>query len=221
MFLIERISIFITDKISLILELDKDKKEIIKYGAFNIIHTLYGFILIFLIALVFNVLFEAFIIQTIIYILRKSSGGAHATSPNRCAIMGVLIIIPVSILIKNLNIYISFDLFKILIIMSCIFVYYMIFRHAPVDTPTKPITNPEKKLIFKKKSLLFIHICVVITIILFFLFVEYGNFIAKKTIISIWAGLTWQAFTLSYFGHLIINGLDVLIKNTSKFVTGR
>jgi accessory gene regulator B len=86
MFLIERISIFITDKISLILELDKDKKEIIKYGAFNIIHTLYGFILIFLIALVFNVLFEAFIIQTIIYILRKSSGGAHATSPNRCAI---------------------------------------------------------------------------------------------------------------------------------------
>ena len=203
-----------------ILKLDNEKIDIMKYGAYNIVHTLIGFLLVFITAIIFDVLFEAVIIQTVIYTLRKSSGGAHATSPNRCTILGTLIILSLSILVNRLY-YINYYMLAVFAIFCCLFAYYMIYNFAPVDTPTKPIKKPERRLKFKRNSLFFLHICTAMTIVLFVLYVNYESAIIKRTIFSIWTGLAWQAFTLSHFGHLIINGLDVLMKNTTKFVTGR
>ncbi|SHK26016.1 accessory gene regulator ArgB-like protein [Tepidibacter formicigenes] len=209
MYLIEKISRYIGSNISSILNLDNDKKEVIVYGAFIFIQTIWSIFLIILFGLIFNVLLESIIISFSAAFLRKYSGGAHATSPNRCAFIGVIIFNGFAVIISKITINPIFAL--IYGILSFLFTYYIIYKYAPVDTPSKPIKKEETKKRLKKKSIVILHILVLASMILAVLYLNLEDKKILNNIICICIGITWQSVTLTNLGHILTSKLDLTL----------
>ncbi|MDK2799485.1 MAG: accessory regulator [Clostridiales bacterium] len=220
MYSFEKISNAIACKISLILELDKEREEILAYGAFNLIHTVWSIFLIVLFGVLFNVLLYALIISFTAAFLRKYSGGAHATSPNRCAIIGIIIFDGFAIIVDKFII--SANTIGLLIYAGLIFVFthYIIYKYCPVDSPSKPIKNEETKQRLRKSSIRIIHVLAGMIIILFILYSNFKNIILLKSLICILIGLIWQTLTLTFPGHLIIKILDAFLRNMTALLKG-
>ncbi|WP_409070166.1 accessory gene regulator ArgB-like protein [Clostridium sp. FAM 1755] len=196
MFFIEHISNKIGSGISSNLNLDKDTEEIITYGAFAVLQTLWSFICIIILGIIFNVLIESIIISLSIAVFRKYSGGIHANSPNKCAIFGAFICLGFSLLIKNINI--DFNLaFISIFILGFFYSYYTVYKFVPVDTKNKPIENKEEKLRLKKYSFIVISglFFIEVIFILIYLKYKYTGLIYYGSCVII--GVIWQSFTLT------------------------
>lgn len=185
------------------LNLDENKTKIINYGIFSIIQTIICISLVIIIGTLFNVTIEALIISFIIGILRKSSGGAHADSPEKCAIIGTLVSIAGGAICKKINISLDY----MIIVGICLFVwsFYIVYKLVPVDSKAKPINKIEKRERLKKYS--YITLMIYLLIIIFNIF----NIIVlkKKVYISyslcIYLGVFWQIFSLTNIGHIILS----------------
>ena len=134
MYLLERISNNLADKLSTTLNLDVNNKEVLAYGAFNLIYILWLILLIVLFGILFDSLHIILIIALAVAFLRKSSGGAHATSPNRCAIISVIVFGTLSIIIKYTATDINVFYIIIYELISFIFTFIIMYKYCPVDS---------------------------------------------------------------------------------------
>lgn len=216
MSLIEKLSNKIGYQIVTVLKLDKNSEEIIAYGAFNLLQILCSILSIMIFATIFNVLIEAFIIFFTIYVLRKYSGGVHASSPGRCIIIGTTVFIGFALIIHKLywmlNIYITFFFVALSLIVS----YYIIYKLAPVDSPAKPIFRVETKKRLKKKSIVALRIFFIIMIIILSFYVNFHNRFLLNIIICICVGILWQSFTLTNKAHKVLTEVDNILKTFCK-----
>ena len=89
--LIERISYNIALKIGSKTNKTNEEIEVINYGVFVIIHKIIALILTTLTGYIIRKPIQIIIITIISASLKRYSGGVHATSPNRCLIIGILI----------------------------------------------------------------------------------------------------------------------------------
>ncbi|EJO5346328.1 accessory gene regulator B family protein [Clostridium botulinum] len=209
MFFIEQVSNKIGSKISNNLNLDKDTEEIIAYGAFAVLQTLWAFLCVAILGAIFNVLIESMIIILSIAIFRKYSGGIHANSPNKCAVFGAIICSTLALVVKKLNL--GFNLtFILMFAFSFVYACYTIYKFVPVDTKNKPIDNIDEKLRLKKCSFLSISILFLIEIMLIVLYLKYKY----STVIyygnCVIVGVLWQSFTLTptakkLFSHITMD----------------
>jgi len=213
MYLLEKISNNIASKIASSLNFDKDREEVIAYGAFNLFQTLWSTILIIIIGVLFNSLNIILIIALTSAALRKFSGGAHATSPNRCAVISVIIFGVLSLLVKYTIPYLTVFIIFILQIATFAFSYVILKKYCPLDSPNKPIKNPELRKRFLKASINLLFFFLGITVILWTIFFITDSASLPIYITSICAGLLWQSITMTSIGHLIINKLDVFLQN--------
>ena len=203
--MIENISKIISFKIASSLKMDKDHEEIIVYGAFNLIQMVWCIILVIIFSIMFGVLEEALIITFTISLLRKYSGGAHASSPNRCAIIGTTVSVGFALIVQQ--VFSRFNILAVIIlgIISLTFSYYTIYNLAPVDSPAKPIKKLETKQRFKKCSIIVLNILLGIIMILAFIYIKYRRSILLNIIECMYLAVLWQAFTLTTAGHKILN----------------
>lgn len=210
MFSVEDISNKISNGITRELDLDEDKKAVVNYGIFAILHTALsvGFVIVF--GAIFNVLIEALIITLTISILRKSAGGAHASSPGRCAFVGTVLSVGMAIVIKNMNLDINFII--VISILILIWAFMIVYKLAPVDSQSKPIRTEAKRKRLKKSSILILSVYLVIIV---------GNIICyyatRKVDLLVYSGcihigLLWQVFSLTKVGHKVLGKLDALLK---------
>lgn len=193
------------------LSLGEDKEAIINYGLFAIIQTIISIIFVLTFGFIFNVAFEAFIISLTMSVLRKSSGGIHATTPVRCVLVATIFSVGMSIAIKNVStLAISFDFISKLIIF--IWAYIVIYKLAPVDSPSKPIKSIAKKRKLKKNSIYILTVFLIITGMnnLAFIASREEKFIVYNYCIYI--SIVWQVFSLTKIGHIILYKLDDCFK---------
>lgn len=190
------------------LNLDEDKASIIEYGLFAFFHMSVSILLVAVIGLIFNVMIEALIISFIVAILRKFSGGAHASTALNCAIVGVLISIIPAYITKDLNLNINYIVFIgiPLYIISLIIVYKL----APVDSPNKPIKKQEKIKKLKKGSIILLSIYMIIVAFNVIIYYISKNYIFLVYSACIYIGMLWQVFTLTKYGHILVNIIDSL-----------
>lgn len=208
---IETISNHFAERISEELKLDKDKKEVIAYGTFAIIQMVISIFLVTLFGWVFNVLIQALIISFTISILRKYSGGVHASSPSICNIIGTVVSVGLAILLNYT--YLSINLWMIIFAGLLIFAgaFLIISKVAPVDSPAKPIKRAEKRRRMKKGSIFVIctYFLIVIVIVL-----SYFQTLEKSLLfyaLCIYVGVSWQVFTLTKAGHIVLTKLDTFL----------
>lgn len=217
MFNIEALANNISKKVVSELNFDDDKREIIAYGAFALIQTFFSIALIIIFGNIFNVTIEAVIISFTISILRKASGGVHASSPGICTFLGTVIFVVLAILCKVSPV---ISLYKIALIGFGTFVlsYYIIYKLAPVDNKSKPIKKEKRRMLLKKRSF---NILTIYVVIILCNLISY-NFISDKRFLiytlCIYSGVVWQVFTLTKFGHLILNKVDFFLNNIIKSI---
>ncbi len=215
MHLIERISNNIASKVGGQLNLDEDHIEVLAYGAFAAFQIIWSIALVIIFGALFDVLLESIIVSFAGVILRKFSGGAHATSPNRCALIGGAMSVGLGFIINKLGIYLSPTIVIIYIVFTYSVTYYCVYRYAPVDTTNKPIVKEKKRNQLKTAALRTTTLCLVITLGLFIVFFNLNSYMVLMIMISIPTGLINQAMSLTNMGHSIINRLDIILRTLS------
>lgn len=208
MFSVEEICKCISSNIAEELKLDQDQKSIVNYGLFAFIQTFFSILIVLICGLILNVAKEAMIISFVISILRKSSGGVHASSPGRCAAIGAIISCTMGILCK----YFKVDLDIMIILGGIIFIwsYYMVYKLAPVDSISKPINKELKRKRLRNNSLKILTMYIGVIVINTFIVVIKQNERMINYNLCIYAGVIWQIFSLTKTGHLLMGKLDSL-----------
>lgn len=209
--MVERLSNNLAALIASSLNFDEDNKEVLAYGAFAIIQIIWSITLVVIFGLVFGVLLEAFIISLVGAILRKYSGGVHATAPNRCAVIGVIMSVGLALLINALELNSSVELSFTFTSLCFVVTYFCVFKYSPKDTPNKPIVKVETKVRLKKASLRTVHIFFALTIASYILFISRNNYLILSIVAAISGGLFNQSISLTAPGHFIILNLDKLL----------
>ena len=213
----EKLSNNIANKVALELSLDDDNREVIAYGAFALMQMFLSIIFVFLFGLLFHVAFEALIISFTAAILRKYSGGVHASSPWICTFIGTIVCVGQAILISLLiSSVVNLKLVIILGVVIFIWSYYIIYKLAPVDSVAKPIVKEEKRNRMKKGSIILLSVYLIITVICILFYISSGE---KKLLfyaLCLYSGILWQTFTLTTPGHLLVGKVDTFLNHITK-----
>ncbi len=216
---LELLSKNISNNLKRELNLDEDKRSIIEYGIFAFFHMGISVLLVAIIGLVFNVIIESLIISFTIAILRKFSGGAHASTSTNCAIVGVLISVIPAYIIKNINLNSNYIIVigVLLYIISLIIIYKL----APVDSPNKPIKKKEKIKRLKRGSIIILSIYMIFVVINISIYCikEMNSLLIYSA--CIYVGVLWQIFTLTKYGHMLVNKIDSLLINIFRLIGGK
>lgn len=213
----EKLSNSIANKVALELSFDKDNKDVIAYGTFALMQMFVSIIFVFLFGLLFHVAFEALIISFTAAILRKYSGGVHASSPWICTFIGTIVCVGQAILILLLiNPVVNLKLIIILGVVIFLWSYYIIYELAPVDSASKPIVKMEKRNRMKKGTIILLSVYLIITVICILFYISSGE---KKLLIyalCLYSGMLWQVFTLTTQGHLLVGKVDTFLNHITK-----
>lgn len=210
----EKLANNIAAKVASELTLDNDNKDVIAYGAFALIQMLLSIILVYLFGLFFHVAFEALIISFTASILRKYSGGVHASSPGICTFIGTVVCVGQAVLISLLmGSVVNFGLIIILGVVIFIWSYYIIYILAPVDSASKPIVKEKKRKWMKKGSIILLSVYLIITIIFALLYMINGERKFLFYALCLYSGIVWQIFTLTAPGHLLVGKVDTFINH--------
>ncbi|OOM34600.1 accessory protein regulator protein B [Clostridium beijerinckii] len=187
------------------LNFDDDKKSVINYGIFAFIHMGISIALVMVFGLIFNVTIEALIVSFTMSLLRKSSGGSHSGSPERCAVIGTASSIGIALICKYINISLN-----VAVLSGCIIFawsYYIVNKLAPVDSLVKPIKSIEKRIRFRKISINILNIYLIIVISNILFYMNVGDFRLLNYSLCIYMGVLWQGFFLTKSGHFVLGKL--------------
>lgn len=214
MFSMERLTKNIAEKITLELELDSERKEVIAYGIFMLLQTILSIFLILIFGLIFGVWIEALIVSLAASILRKYSGGVHASSPGVCATVGTIVVILIALII---SIFIApiINLFLVIFLgaITLAYSYYLIYKLVPVDSAAKPIKTQKKKERMKKGSILILDVYMLIIVLNIILYIHTNEKWFLIISLCIYGGTVWQVFTLTNAAHLMFMKIDAFLNH--------
>lgn len=204
----------ISNKLKKELNLDEDKRSIIEYGLYAVFHMIISIIMVGIVGSLFSVMYEALLISFIQAILRKYSGGVHASTPFNCIVIGILVAVLPAYLINNIN----FNIIYIIILGIILYIISLIiiYKLAPVDSYKKPIKKKEKIKRLKKSSIIILSIYMIVVCFNVIMYCIKKNEIFLNYSACIYTGVLWQVFTLTRCGHYIVNKLDSLLINIKK-----
>ena len=209
MFSVEKLSKNITKNIENQLALDNDRASIIEYGLYAFFQMGIAILATAIIGAIFNVMIEALLISFVIAILRKSSGGVHASTSINCTIVGALVAVTPACIIKH----ISFNSNYIIIIGILLYIisFIIIYKLAPVDSPNKPIRKEDKIKRLKRGSIIILSIYMIVVLINLVLYYRTKSNVLLLYSSCIYIGIIWQVFTLTKLGHIIVKIIDSLL----------
>ncbi|MPQ44901.1 accessory gene regulator ArgB-like protein [Clostridium tarantellae] len=187
------------------LGVSEQQGEVFAYGVFALIQITLSLCLVIIIGSLFDVAIEALIISITSSILRKYSGGVHASKPSNCILIGTILCITQAVLIKYFIFY-KISLIYIILIIITIFpmAYYIIFKYAPVDTPKKRIKTEVKKKRMKKNAFIVLGIDLMLVLLIMLISVLLNKFSINIYILCICIGVLWQVFTLTKVAHVLL-----------------
>ena len=158
-----------------------------------------------ILGIILKVLVQALIVSFSWALLRKYSGGAHASAPNRCAGIGAVETNVLALIVNKVFPLFSIEVIGFILILSMASSYYIVNKLAPVDSEAKPIVKLETKKRLKRNS---IRLCTAVIIILGIIYFEGGNKFFLSTIEALFLGVMWQASTLTAKGHQLLYTIE-------------
>ncbi len=207
--LFEKLSNNIASNIAKALGMDKNKQEIIAYGAYILLDTVLAIGMVMILGAIFGVFFQALVISFASALFRKTSGGAHATTPVRCASIFAIVSVGLAIIIENSKMWFNTPLIIIYLVVTFVISYFIVLKLAPKDSPNKPIVKETKIKELKAKSIRTLYIYAIMCIAI----LAVGYYFRTKTLLPyialICTGYLWQAFTLTSLGHTTINKMEL------------
>lgn len=208
---VERLSLEISNKIGSKLNKSQEEKAVINYGLFVMLHTSITIIVTIIVGIITNSLKEMMIICTCSAILKRYSGGVHASSPMRCTIIGVSMCMGLALttktLVNSLN-DVNLLLCLLIAISTC---YYVLYKRCPIGSKQKPLKNENKRILLRKKSFNIMNLYSFIVLVLFIADKFFKYNLLKTIYISIIFGALIQIFSLSKFGGKVLSSIDNIL----------
>lgn len=164
----------------------------IRYGLEGIYLSITKLIIIFLLAILLNILKEMIFMLIIFNILRTTGFGLHATKSWICLVSSSVIFLGGPLLAK---IIIINNLLKTILSITSVI---LIYKYAPADTKKRPLIKEKKRNIYK-----FITTIKCIILNIFIIFIK-NNIITNLIILGIYAEVivilpkTYKLFNMSY-----------------------
>ena len=198
----------IAQKIAGELQLDREKQAVIRYGAFMLIQVLVALVLSLVLGYFLGILIEVLIVSLSANILRQYSGGAHASKPSICLIIGTTVTIVMAYAAHQIAGIAQTGAVFAAGIVVFVWVFNRAKKYIPVDSKAKPIVSIKKKAKMRKISFVILACYAVVAL---------GAFIASLFIkdqrlfsfsISLYAGVIWQTSTLTITGRKILAYVD-------------
>lgn len=216
MSIIENVSLNLSTNLGNKLNKDEEEKAILNYGLFIIIHTVIAIMITVLVGLITGMVIEILLITITSALFKRYTGGVHASTPERCLIIGLILSLIMSILCRL--IVINIDINNIVLIGGIIigFSYYMIYHKCPIPSKNKPLKNEKNRNRLKKKAIILLNIYIVLLIILYIIYYIIKLSIIKSIIVSFMLGLFLQMIVLTNIGTKVIKLLDRIFIVTSK-----
>lgn len=218
MYLTEKIAIKIGNNAKSLLNIDDDREQIIIYGAINFLQIIFAILWVIIFGILFGVLYEALLFSITVSILRKYSGGVHASSPSRCIIIGTIVATMGGIITNDMLNKLSVSTIMTICIICMVFAFIVVIKNAPVDSINKPITDIKLRKQFKKKSIIVILIFSFFDIMLFLASQRFFETYYINFILCISLAIIWQSITLTKIGISLLNKVDFTLKNIIDFV---
>ncbi|MPN04254.1 Accessory gene regulator protein B [bioreactor metagenome] len=192
------------------LNLDENKRQVIAYGLLAMMQMAVILLFSVMIGLIFQFAWEAVIVYFGVGLLRKGTGGVHSESLMSCTVMSVTIICVLSAVshygLSSLTNGIVFGVIQFCLYLFCSVVIY---KKAPMDTPNKPITKPEKIKRLRKQSFITLIVYFILSTVLFSM--SNGKEMLISLSFSLNCALLWQVLTLTKAGAVIIHAGDRLL----------
>ena len=157
---------------------------------------------------------EALIVCFSVSILRKYSGGAHASDADFCTVISIVYCTLAAVASRFLLAVYHPVAMLAAILVAYLVTWWIAYRYVPVDSPNKPITSEKKIRRMRKGS--FIIIVSYLAFQLVFFFAGNQRQVFRSYGISLLLGLCWQAFTLTPMGAILLNKLNDLPKYLRK-----
>lgn len=206
--IIEEVSSNLSTKLGNRLDKNEEEKEILNYGLFIIIHTFIAIIITILIGLITGMIIEISLITVTSALFKRYTGGVHASTPERCLIIGVILSLILSILCRSIVTNIDISNIALMIIIIISFSYCMIYYKCPVSSKNKPLNNKKTRNRLKNKAITLLNIYIVLLIILYVTYYILKIRIVKSIIVSLMLGLFLQMIVLTKTGTKFIKLLD-------------
>jgi len=172
---------------------------------------------VWLAGLALGAVWEALTVCFSVSLYRKYSGGAHADEANFCTIVTVVYCSFAAVISRRLAIIYQPIPMLIAILLVYLFVYLATYRYAPVDSPNKPITGKPRIRKMRKASFLTVSVYLLLQLLLFFYKIPAHAY--QSLGISLLLGVSWQAFTLTPLGAILLHKLNDLPKYLGKEVS--
>lgn len=195
------------------LSLSEERRLVVEYGLMGLMQMAAILAAAVFLGAVFGFVLEAVVIFFAVGLLRRNTGGVHAQTMAGCTLMSVGVVVLLAALCR-------YGLGHIgsrgLLWTVQAFFYgvsvFQIYRKAPMDTPNKPITKPEKIRRLRLRS-----------------FYTLGLYAALSSALLLWGGnrgvsltfavgcaMLWQVFTLTRLGAVFVHAADRLFSGTLK-----
>jgi len=130
----------------------EEEKEVLKYGLFIIIHTSLAIMLTFVIGILTNTTLEIMTISIAAAWMKKYSGGVHASTPNRCLIIGIMLSLILSILDIKIIIFLENDILATILLLGMLLSYIILYYKCPIGSKNKPLTKEHVRKKLRKKA---------------------------------------------------------------------
>ena len=128
---------------------EKENIDIYVYGIELVVSTLLGIVIVMLLSIAFNCVFDGLLFYMAFYTLRKFTGGLHCNTHLKCNLTYISIFL-ISVIINSL---IKGTSLRIIVLgVFIVFSFVTIFLFAPIENINKPIKK-ENMLKFKLISI--------------------------------------------------------------------
>lgn len=177
-------------------DIDEIKLDEIRYGLEAIYITITKTVVIFSLALIFNIFREMLLLLIFFNILRTTGFGLHASKGWICLLSSSLIFIFLPFFSKLITIPIYIK--SLLLIIAVVLIYF----YTPADTVKRPIINKERRQIYNFITTIS---CIVLSFIAIIIkdntisnLILFGIYVEVALILPI----TYKTFNLSYNNYL-------------------
>lgn len=183
--------------------------EIILFGMRLFATSVSGYIALIVIALLLGILPYVLAAAVTASVFRIFSGGAHASTPLRCNLIGVSVFSVFGYLVKvyfHTN-YTSLTFIPIIIFLVGL---YVIYRYVPAETPGKPVSSQLQRRYLRIISFSLLTVWDIISL---WELSSAAETIERKMVLSSCLGMAWQLFTLTPLGYRVVGKIDALLKH--------
>lgn len=206
----------LSDKFAFYLCESKDKSseefEVLKYGIFTFLHISIAAILTILFGILTGTLFQMVVISLVGALMKRSSGGVHCSSPNRCVLAGIIVAYIFTLIGKSV-IDLKQESVYIIYIIALVHSFIILYKKCPVPCENKPLTKEKTRKRLRKNAFFIYSICIILfTVNMFLSLVYFINSLNSLALYMI-LGLYMQALSLTNIGSEFILLIDkVLLK---------